>query len=505
VIDKIRHTVAVIKQRVVPSGSLAEQTAMSGLWALSANGASRFFTISMFILLARELSPAVFGIYGVAILVISGVHEATTTGVREALIQREEENVDAFLNTAWVLEAFRGLLVGSVLFLIAPSVAAVFNESGVTDLLRVMGLSRVFLGLRNPGIVYFQKSLNFHGEFIYQVSSSFVMFVVALALGHLWGNVWALGVAYVAARATESIVSYVAHEYRPRPEFHREYAVEMLGYGKWINTSSILYFLYNRGDDALIGWLLSPAALGFYQFAYRLSNAPASEISHVVSGVMFPTFSQLQNDPNGLRDAFLRSLQLSITVTTPMAFGIIAVAPTFVQSVLGDQWVPMITVLQLLAVFGFLHAIIVPMDTLWRAIGRPDYSTKTSLVRVLLMGVLIYPATVAYGIEGTALAIIGITAFPVLPISLYITHVTIDTTYQELIKELLFPILAGGAMALSVIAMRESLLSAPTIWSFSLLVLVGIVGYAAAVIALSVRFDWDIIKNIKWIFNNIAG
>jgi PST family polysaccharide transporter/lipopolysaccharide exporter len=505
VIGKLRRYAGELRRRLVPDGTLAEQTAKSGLWALGANGFSRLFTILMFVLLARILSPAAFGVYGIAILVISGVDEATTTGVREALIQREEENVDSFLNTAWVLELLRGLLVGGVLFLVAPFAASVFNEPGAASLLRLMGLGRVLLGFRNPGIVYFHKSLDFHGEFVYRVSSSFVMFAVALVLAHLWESVWALGVAYVVARGTEAAVSYVAHGYRPWPQFDTESARQMLGYGKWINSSSVLYFLYDRGDDALIAWLLSSAALGYYQFAYRLSNAPATEVSRVVSDVMFPTFSRLQDDPAALRDAFLRSLQLSMAVTAPMAFGLIVVAPTFVRGVLGEQWIPMIPVLQLLAVFGLFRSITTPMGALWRAIGRPDYGTKTSFVRVVLMAVLLYPATVAYGIEGTAATIVVITFFPILPLSTYFTVTSIGSSYRNVLIELLYPALAAGAMALAVVAVRESLPVAPSVLTLGLLVVVGIVGYVGAVAALTVGFDWEIDQNLKWIVDNVAS
>lgn len=493
------------RARAEPSGTLGERTAKSGAWAFAANASSRLFTLLMFVVLARELSPTAFGVFGIAILVITGVDEATTTGLREALIHHDDVDVDPFLNTAWVIQVVRGLLIGGVLFLLAPYAASVFREPSATTLIRVMALGRVVLGFHNPGIVYFHKSLDFRGEFVYQFSASFATFSVALGLGYLWGNVWALGIAYLVGDVVRTAVSYAAHDYRPWPEFHLEYARELLGYGKWITGNAILFFLFDRGDDVLVGWLLSSAALGYYQFAYRLSNAPASEVSRVVGNVMFPSFSRLQGDPAALRSAFMRSLQLSTAVTAPMAFGVIAVAPTFVRGVLGPEWVPMIAVLQLLAVFGLLRSVTTVMGALWRAVGRPDYSTKTSTLKVVLLAVLIYPAILAYGVEGAALALTAVYVFPILPLDTYLTVRLIRGTYRSVALELLYPTVAAGVMAAAVVAVRESLPFAPGLLTLGLLVGVGVVTYVAAVGVLSRGFDWQVEQNLRWLVRNVAS
>jgi PST family polysaccharide transporter/lipopolysaccharide exporter len=503
--DRIRRYVAEIKRRILPSGTLGEQTAKSGVWAFAANASGRLLTLLMFVILARELSPTAFGIYGIAVLVITGVNEGTTTGLREALIHHEDENVDLFLDTAWVVQIVRGLFIGGVLFVAAPFAASFFNEPSATTLIRVMAIGSVVFGFRNPGIVYFHKSLDFHSEFVYKFSSSFAMFAVALGLGYLWGNVWALALAFVTMDVVKTVVSYVAHDYRPRPAFRLEHARELIGYGKWITGNSILFFLFDRGDDVLVGWLLSSAALGYYQFAYRLSNAPASEVSRVVGNVMFPTFSRLQDDPAALRSAFLRSLQMTTAVTAPMAFGIIAVAPTFVRGVLGEQWVPMITVLQLLAVFGLLRAITTAMGALWRAVGRPDYATKTSMLKIVLMAAAIIPAIQTYGLEGAAYTIIAVMAFPILPLDTYLTVKQISATYRSVVLELLYPTVAAGLMAGVVIAVRESLPYDPSILTFVFLVLVGGVSYVLAVGLLSVGFNWKVRENVQWVIRNVAG
>lgn len=504
-IRRLRAYLAAAKQRLIPSGDLAQQTAKSGAWALAMNALTRGLTLLLMVLLARLLTPEAFGIYGFALLAIAGVTEFTTLGTSEALIQREEENVDEFLNTAWVLKIVRGVGIAMILFLVAPFVAGFFREPAVTDILRFMALASLISGVQNPAIVYFRKSLDFHKQFVYQVSGTVAQFAVGLGLAYAWGNVWALAVAYVTVELIRMPVSYLAHGYRPFPEFHLDYAKEMVGYGKWITGSSILYFLWNEGDDVIVGWLLATAALGWYQFAYRLSNAPATEVSSVVSNVMFPTFSQLRDKPAALRDAFFRTIQLTSLVSFPMAFGIVAVAPAFVRAFLGSDWLPMVPALQILAVFGLLRTITTPMGALFRAVGRPDYSTKVSAIRVTCMAVLIVPATMALGIVGAALVVVGVFLFPVFPIEFYLAVKVLDATYRRFLVELVYPIAASGAMLAAVLAVRATLTFVSSGLTFVVLLVSGIVVYAVAVAILATGLDWDVDQNIRWMIRNATG
>lgn len=504
-IRRLRALFGAAKRRVLPSGDLAQQTAKSGVWAMAMNALTRGLTLLMMIIMARLLSPEAFGIYGFAMLTIAGVTEFTTTGVTEALIQHEEEDVDEFLNTAWTIQFVRGIGVTLILVGLAPFVAAFFQEPVVTDFLRFMAIATLIAGLHNPAVVYFRKSLNFHKQFLYRASGTVMQFAVGVGLAYAWESVWAFAVAYVAVELTRTPVSYLAHDYRPRPEFHVDYARDMIGYGKWITGSSILYYLWNQGDDVIVGWLLSTAALGWYRLGYRLSNAPATEVSKVVSNVMFPTFSKLQDEPAALRDAFFRTIQITALVAFPMAFGIVAVAPSFVRGFLGTDWLPMVPVLQLLALFGLLGTVATPGGTVFRAVGRPDYATKMQALRVASMAVLIVPATMAYGIVGTALVVVGVFVFPVFPVEFYLLVQVLDTTYRRLLIELGYPIVASTTMLLTVLAVRTALSGAPAVLTFVLLVLAGIVSYTVAVAVLVTGLDWDVDRNLRWIIRNAAG
>jgi PST family polysaccharide transporter/lipopolysaccharide exporter len=500
----MKEKLKALLARSLPTGSVLEQTVKSGAWLGAMNVASRALQIVMVIILANLLSPKDFGLLGIGLLVLSGLRNFSDLGLNSAVIQQKEENVDRYLDTMWTLQLARGAVLATVIVLIAPIVASVFNEPRATDIVRLIALSPIFVALRNPGIVYFKKDLDFHLEFLYQMSGSVTRFAVSLAWALLSPTVWALVAGLVASEFVKTLFSYAGHGYRPWFSLDRERAGELINYGKWITGNSILYFLNSEGDDAIVGWLLSATALGFYQTAFRLSNAPATEVTQVISNVMFPAFSTLQDDLWALRDAYYRMLQVTMFVSFPMAFGIAAVADVFVLTFLGQEWAQMITVMKILAGYALLRSIGKTMSPLWKAIGRPDYITKVSLLRVVIAAILIIPATNAYGINGAGLVILGTYLFPTFPIDVYLAVTSIEGSYTRFARELAYPLIGSGAMYALVATVDQRNPLAPGVVEFALLVAVGAVTYAAAVALLATQSRWGIEKNIRSLVDALA-
>ncbi|MDT3435467.1 lipopolysaccharide biosynthesis protein [Haloarcula sp. 1CSR25-25] len=486
-------------KRFVPTGDIAERATKSAVWLGVMNVIERGLQLVTMLVLARLLNPRAFGIFGISLLTVTAIKRFTDIGINAALIQHSDKNVDKYLNTTWILEVARGGAIAGVLALAAPLFATFFGEPRATGPLRVIALTPLFLGLRNPGIVYFKKNLEFHKEFVYRLSGSFTLPVVGIGIAFVSPTAWALVVGFVAADLVRLVASFIIHDYRPHLEFDIEFAKELIDYGKWITGSSIMSFLTTEGDDIVVGYLLPASSLAFYQLAYRFANAPATEISQTITNVAFPMYSKFQDDSEMLRESFFRTLQTTSLVAFPVSFGIVAVAPTFVLAFLGPDWLPMVWTLQILAVYGLLRAFGKLCGSIWKATGRPDYLTKLPPIRIILMGIFIFPAINTFGLEGAALVILGVSVFPMIPLNFYLIVDTIETTYRRLLYELAYPTIASGVMLGAVLAVRLNVPIASIYVEFFVLVGVGVMTYLCAVAVLSQAPGWDIVETIQFI------
>jgi PST family polysaccharide transporter/lipopolysaccharide exporter len=501
----IRRRLRAVMQSFLPGGDLATRTARSGAWMTALNVTSRGLELVALFVLARLLTPDDFGLIGIALLVLTGLERFSNLGLTAALIQRREDDVDRYLDTAWTLQIARGVLLAGVVAALAGPAASFFETPAVREILLVVAVVPVLAGLENPGVVYFQKDLEFHKQFVHLVSTSLLYVLVTVSLAFVWGSVWALVAGKVAAEVGMLVVSYVLHDYRPSPAFDREAARELIGYGKWLTAAGAVYFLADEGDDFVVGALLGATALGFYRLAYRVALTPASEVTGVVSTVMFPAYSKLQDDLDAVRDAFFRTIQLTTAITFPMGVGIVVVAPLFVETVLGAQWVPMVGALQVLSVYGICLSLAASFGPVWLALGRPDLGAKIGAFRVVVMAALIYPATMRYGYAGTGGAVATAYLFGALPADLYFGRALVDLRIRRFLAELVYPVAAAGSMGAVVWVARESLTVGSTLLELVVLVALGVVVYAAIVVVFVRGLGWELEGNVRGVADALGG
>jgi len=131
---------------------------------------------------------------------------------------------------------------------------------------------------------------------------------------------------------------------------------------------------------------------------------PATEITHVISQVTFPAYSKLQDNLPKLREAYLRTLQLTAFLSFPIAGLIFVLAPDFTRIFLGEKWMPMVPAMQVLCILGAARAIGATNGSLFVGSGNPKFDTQVAFIKLIFLAILIYPLTRQWGITGAALA-----------------------------------------------------------------------------------------------------
>lgn len=392
--------------------SLSKKVVKGGMWVFALRGTERLFNFVRLIIIARILSPNDFGLMGIALLTMATLETFTRTGFQSALIQKKEDIIP-YLDAAWTVAILRGIALFSILYFVAPYAAIFFKSPKALSIIRVIGFSFLLQAFTNIGVVYFQKELEFNKQFIYQFTGTIADFVVAVSAAVILRNVWALVYGLLAGNTARLIISYFIHPYKPHLSSDLGKVKELWGFGKWLLGSSILIFLITQGDDIFVGKLLGVTALGFYQLAYRISNMPATEITHVISQVTFPAYSKLQDSIPKLRESYLKVLQVTAFLSFPIAGLIFVLAPDFTKIFLGEKWMPMVPAMQVLAVWGAIRSIGATTGSVFVSVGKPKILTKFQFGHLTMLAILIYPLSIQYGIFGTSLAIILATLIPV--------------------------------------------------------------------------------------------
>jgi len=485
----------VLKRLFTPGDRLSQRVVHAGFWAFALRITDRLFGLARTIVLARVLSPNDFGLFGISLLALSALNTFSQTGFQAALVQKKGD-IKPYLDTAWTVQVIRGLILAGILFGIAPYVASFFGEPMAAPLLRVLGLSAVFQGLTNIGVVYFQKELEFHKRFIYVFSGTLADLGVAIPAALILRNAWALVFGLLAGNFVRFVMSYIIYTYKPRVGMEWGKSKELFNYGRWILGSSILTFLLTQADDVFVGKMLGVTALGFYQMAYRLVSLPATEITSVISTVSFPVYSKLQRNSTQLRRAYSEALTLTSFLSIPLAGLILLLSKEIIVILLGVKWISVVPVVRVFAFAGLIRALGATISPVFQGIGKPKVITQMQLAILLLLIILIYPLTIKYGIVGTALASTGAALLPNLWFVRKLLSI-LNYRPQQFLKELLYPFIATIGMGLTILVFKFYVLRPETVVSLSFIILVGVTSYCLAIYCLSKTSSYRVLSILR--------
>ncbi len=445
------------------------------------------------IVLARLLNPQDFGLIGIATLVLQIIITFTQTGIQAMLIHKKDP--EKYLDTAWTYLLIRGIVLYAIIFFTAPILGAFFNSTIAPDIIKWMGLSLVIEGFINIGIILFQKNLTFGKQFLYQMAGNLLDFVVAITAAFIYNNYWAFVAGYLANSIIRLLLSYFLSDCRPSFKLDFKQIREMNSYGKWIFGSSILTFLYSQADDILVGKLMGTVSLGYYQLAYRISNLPATQISYIISTVMFPAYSLMQGNKEKIASAYKSTLQVTAYLSFFMGSLIIALSHDFITLFLGRKWLPMETALQILTLWGLMRSIGTTTGALWQALGKPEIITKIQLFQTIVMFALIFPLTIWYGFVGTALSVV-IAAFFSNCIAIFMISKSSNVPLHVLLMELYYPFICGVIVCDVYLLIRPYFSPDTSFTQFVALSFIAVFVYVISTFLMSKLFQYGVYKDI---------
>jgi lipopolysaccharide exporter len=388
-----------------PGQSWSQRVAHAGVWSFALHFVEQLFVFGRVFVVAVLLSPRDFGLYNMATLAFMALDAITRTGFEQALIQKKED-ITQYLEVTWTARCLRGLLLALIFWATAPWVSVFFNEPDSLVLIRAIGISFVFQGFINTGVVTFQKNLEFHKEFIYRFSGVLADLIVTLAAAFWLRNAWALVLGYLAADFTRLLVSYQIHPFRPRFRFDLSMFKELFDYGRWILLFGVAVFVGENGASVIIGKIIGATALGYFQLANRITGLGVKGLGITIHRVAFPAYAELQGSVDRMRDAYRRIAAFSTTLSIPAATGIFCLGHDFVRIFLGAKWMPMVPSLLILSVSSLIVSITWTGRPVFMGRGRPETVFYMHVAMSITLLILIYPLSSGWGIIGASFAML---------------------------------------------------------------------------------------------------
>lgn len=374
-------------------------------WTGSYRLTSRILAFIRIGALARILTPFQFGTVGIATLVLSFLETFSQLGLGVFFIQ-EKKPIEKYISTAWVLSILRGIFIFLLLFLFSGFIASFFNSIESELLIKLVALVALVRGFISPSRVSLLKNMNFKGETIFSFAVLLVDFSFTVILAIILKNPISIVYGLLFGAITEVALSLILLKPRPRFKFNTKHFKTITNRGKWVTASNIFNYLFSEGDDILVGKLFKNDSLGIYQVSYKISTLPLTEISQVFNTVAFPIFSKFADDKKRLMRAFKRFFYSILIIVIPIGLAIYFFPNIIVSILLGVQWSKAIPIIKTMAAFGVIRSLTVIFNPLFNSLKLQKYVTYYNYISLIVMGLLIYPLTINFGLIGIVYSVL---------------------------------------------------------------------------------------------------
>lgn len=445
-------------------------------------------------ILARLIKPEEFGIVAIATVIISFFNIFSDLGIGPAIIQNKKLQFHD-LSNIFSFTIYSGCLLTILFFICSWPISSFYGHN--TTLLIICQLLSINLFFASANIVpnallYKAKEFKFIAwrSFGIQVAGGIIAITAALGGAGLY--------ALIINPILSSILLFII-SYRKYPQkLKKTWGISSL---KLIFSFSAYQFLFNvinyfsrNLDKLLIGKYMGLSPLGYYEKSYRLMMLPLQNISHVITPVMHPIFSDYQNDLNYLAAAYEKIMRLLAFIGLPLSVFLWFSAEEITLIIFGNQWIPSVAIFQILSISVGIQIILASSGSIFQASNDTRslficgvFSTTLNISGILT-GIFFFK-----NLEAVAWCITITFCLNFLQCYWQMYRITFHRSLYYITKQFISPLIVSGILWFILYTLSSFI---PTSLLLSLIIK-GIIFIITLLLYIQLTGEYDLIKTIK--------
>lgn len=320
----------------MPNNSLKNKVLKGVGWSATDNLLHQGISFIIGLILARILSPAEYGLIGLAMVVITILSSFVDGGFSSALIRKKDVS-EADYNTMFVFNMVVSISAYILLYITAPLIAR-FMEADITLLIRVLGVTLIIHAFAIVQNTNLSKNINFKIPAITTSISSIISGIAGVICAFNGWGVWALVVQQLSSAMIRVVVLWALNPWHPSIQFSGTSMRYIWSFGWKILLSQVLNQTWKQIYVIFVGKVYSPATLGQYSRARHYAQFVSSNLNGIVSKVTFPTLSTLQDNPGRMVEIYRRVIKVTMLVTVACTFTMAAISEPLIYCLIGEKW-----------------------------------------------------------------------------------------------------------------------------------------------------------------------
>ena len=405
---------------------------LSGLkWSGFSQFSIQIINLILNIILARLLSPYEFGIIAMITVFVSFMDLFKDFGFGSVLIS--QKNVDDLdYSTVFWANLMTGIILAFLLYSSRFLVSSFYNEPILEKLIIVISLIFVIQAFNFVHVVKLKKKLDYRKLSIVGILSTVFSGSIGIIFALTGYGVWSLIFKTLTFAVIYLILIWTIHSWRPSFKFSIARIKFYLKSGLALISTKVVNYFSKNIDSALIGKFLGASPLGIYNRAFSIMSYPVHQITGVLSSVLFPSLSIIQNDIKRVKEVFLKATQITSFIIF-LILGLLFVnAREFVLLLLGERWGELIPILKILIFPAALQSICLLTENIFRSQNKYVLEFKLNTINSFF-SIISIVIGLQFGIIGVSKAILFSTILTTI-ITLSITAKVLGDNLFNILK-----------------------------------------------------------------------
>jgi O-antigen/teichoic acid export membrane protein len=434
------------------TNGIKQKAIKSVKWTALGEIASRSIQPLVILILARFLSPADFGIIGVAMIAIGLAQILQDFGLGKTLIQRETD-VEESANVIFWTNIIFSVSIYLIIYFTAPLLAIFFNEPGLVTVLRVLCLQIILFSLISVHQALFQRDFQFRKLFFIRLASAGMPGIISIPLALSGYGVWSLVFGTLAGALFQVLIYWKASPWRPHFQYDFKLARKLVNFSSWIAMEAFLGWIIMWGDSIVLGHFLGVKELGVYRIGVTAIFLIFGIFFNPVLPIAYSAFSRLQADRSELRTSFLRITKIIASVSLPIGIVLVVLYQPIASLFFGHKWQGIGMVIALIGLKDAISWIVGLNPEVYKAIGRPDVNSKLYLILVLYY-IPVYLIAAPYGLVVFCVARLIVSAISVV-LHVWLSKRYLQIGYLSFLRNLEILVIAACSSGIAVYFARK--------------------------------------------------
>lgn len=417
------------------------------LWRLAERFGAQGVAFVVSIVLARLLAPEAYGTIALVTVFTQILNVFIDSGFGNALIQKKDAD-DLDFSTVFYFNIAICVLLYLGMFLAAPLIAKFYNDASLTPVVRVLSLTLIISGVKNVQQAYVSRTMQFKRFFFATLGGTIGAAVIGIAMAYFGFGVWALVAQQIFNATVDTLILWISVKWRPKWMFSWQRLKGLFSFGWKLLASSLLDTVYSDLRQLIIGKMYTKTDLAQYNRGKQLPDLLVNNIDTSINSVLLPAMSQVQDNPERVKNMTRRAMKTSTYVIAPVMMGLAFTAESVIHLILTEKWLPCVPFLRIFCITYMFYPVNTTNLNAIKAMGRSDLFLKLETIKKVI-GLIVLLGTMWFGVMAMAYSLL-FTSITSQIINSWPNKKLLDYSYPEQIRDILPGILLAVFMGCCV-------------------------------------------------------